>query len=790
MRKYIYCILLLLLVSLGMVSCTEHEFEGVGYDNGQYIRIRTSCVNLGATRAEGDAENTMAGVEELNENLIQTIHYFLYPKGGTDANAVLKGKLTNIGKHGSATIDIPLVEDVLNNDLFPGTNRECEVYLIANFSGTTDLENLVDTRLATLKAIAIADFYNGTVEDGVRSLATYQKQNSFVMDGQGKVTLDDRSQQVVAKGDIITLKRFAAKYTVCVSTENFIEEVKDADGNITAQKEWTPVLDEMEVRVENVVSNSTLAGTFGTDLFDYAARTNKSGATKTSEEGTTYQVFDPFYSYPCQWQIHEDDAFAMYIELPWVHDKGDGTSEETKCLYKVIPNTTQLNRNTWYNIDLNIGVLSINPEEVNQVINIEGTCTIEDWNNGNSDWEFGYKIDSEIKGARYLIVEQNEYVVNNKNEFEIPFITSHPCEIVGLSVYRTVFGNEVDDKPEPEYMTISTPNGNNNVYYQLGANQKDFLKVEGSSIKLCHTLNNDFASTTDYDYSPYIFTFTVRHKDNEDFNEEIKVTQKPALSIYAQLNSYREANPNGTYGYVYVNGYNPNSKQSETTGGGGFWGGGTDYYDNVYGGVGGLTGSGNNKNPYMYTIEVSVLPDGSDFILGDPRVEYDLQSLDIDNYVDAPHISNMDGGEKSLRKYYGTDKSTSVENMIAPKFRMASSHGWVSGEFISYTNAFNRAATYQEDGYPAGRWRVPTKAEVWFVAKLFADKKIPPLFNSGTGYWCASGKVTPNDNGSVEIGNATGTCAIRCVYDEWYWEHSTLRLPEEHFDTFTWGDEI
>ena len=243
MRKYIYCISLLLLASLGMVSCTEHEFEEVGYDNGQYIRIRTSCLNLGATRAEGDAENTMAGVEDLNENLIQTIHYFLYPKDRTDANAVLKGKLTNIRMHGSATLDIPLVEDVLNNDLFPGTNRECEVYLIANFSGTTDLENLEDTRLANLKAIAIEDFYNGKVEDDVRSLATYQEQESFVMDGQGKVTLDDRTQQVVnAEDDLITLKRFAAKYTVCVSTENFVEQVKDADGKMAGRTVYPRIL--------------------------------------------------------------------------------------------------------------------------------------------------------------------------------------------------------------------------------------------------------------------------------------------------------------------------------------------------------------------------------------------------------------------------------------------------------------------------------------------------------------------------------------------------------------------
>ena len=766
MRKYIYCISLLLLASLGMVSCSEHEFGGADNGNGQYIRITTSCVNLGATRAEGDAENTMDRVEELNENLIQTIHYFLYPKDRTDANAVLKGKLTNIGEQGSATIYIPLVEDVLNNDLFPGTNRECEVYLIANFSGTTDLENLENTELANLKAIAIEDFYNGKVVDDVRSLATYKKQESFVMDGQGKVTLDDRSQQVVAEGDIIKLKRFAAKYTVCVSTENFVEQVKDADGNITAEKVWTPVLNRMMVRVENVVSNSTLAGTFGTDLFDYAART---GATKTSEEGTTYQVFDPFYSYPCQWQIHEDDAFAMYIELPWMHDKGNGTSEETTCLYKVIPNTTQLNRNTWYNIDLNIGVLSINPEEVNQVINIEGTCTIEDWNNGNSDWEFGYQIDSEIKGARYLIVEQNEYVVNNKNEFEIPFISSHTCEITGWTVK-----NKIYDSSE-QTLVDKTITSNDS---------RNWLTLEGNTIKLNHPLNNNFLSETDksYDCTPYVFTINLRHAEDEfenQFCETITIIQKPALCITAELNS---GTGNTYHGYQFVNGYHAVNTSTYT-----------------YGGAVGLTGA--TTDPYMYVIEVSVLPDGSDFILGDPRsitstTNDNRLDLDFEHFEDeAPGVEGSTS--RKLTNYYGTPKmDASVENMIAPKIRFASSHSTVNNS-ITYANAYNRAATYQEDGFPAGRWRVPTWAEMRFVAKLCSDQKMGQLLSNIVGYWCVNGLVTAtitNNRTTVTLNRSTNATAtirsVRSVYDEWYWEHSDVyRLPEGSRNVFTWGDE-
>ena len=115
---------------------------------------------------------------------------------------------------------------------------------------------------------------------------------------------------------------------------------------------------------------------------------------------------------------------------------------------------------------------------------------------------------------------------------------------------------------------------------------------------------------------------------------------------------------------------------------------------------------------------------------------------------------------------------------------------------VSHTNARNRAATYQEDGYPAGRWRVPTMAEVQFIIKLSADGKIPTLFNNGSAYWCANGQVTPQTGGGVTTNVGTsGNYAVRCVYDDWYWEYSQYPRMEsrgEHpnkYNQFTWGDE-
>ena len=76
-----------------------------------------------------------------------------------------------------------------------------------------------------------------------------------------------------------------------------------------------------------------------------------------------------------------------------------------------------------------------------------------------------------------------------------------------------------------------------------------------------------------------------------------------------------------------------------------------------------------------------------------------------------------------------------------------------------------RCATYQEAGYPAGRWRLPTEAEVNFVANLQRLRFIGNLF-SGDG-WVSNGTAVQIGTNSVSL-IQTGNTA-RCVYDAWYW---------------------
>ena len=748
-RRIYHYLAILLFICFSVSSCTEMEMMPFG--DSMYIELKVSCVNLNETRA------TMAGVDALNENKIESLHYFLYSTNGTNQNAVLAGKI-EANKLNGTTIKIPLNEGILNEELIPYPNTSCEVFLIANLPANVSIDT--DTRQNT----SLTELEAKVVAANFTLLTTDEKpapQPSFVMTGKGVANLINRKQPNAVEGTI-DLQRLAAKYTVRISVD---ETFTDING-VT----WSPDVNNMTVHTVNAVKETKLSGETIKSYFKYSDR------KYTSIEDNKY-TFYPFYSYPCEWGLREENAFAVFIMLPW--KRTDNENQFTPHYYKVFPNTTQLERNCWYNVDLHIGVLgSLNPTEADVIL--EPNYSVMDWNNGSADWSTGVDENTSIQGARYLIVDQNHYVVNNQDEFEMPFTSSHDCIIKDLSITRTEFGTTNTSTPHP--VEIKTTTITENIHYRITNDNTaivdDAIKLEGKTIKLKHTLNNDFINSKTYDYTPYTITFTLCHKDNpEKFKETITITQKPALTVTAHLNSRRENGSTAQDGYQFVNGRLANSSGSGD-----------------YGGAYGLYQS-HNKNPYMYVIEVSVLPDGSEFILGDPRsttpaTDSNRQDLDFGNFKNnAPGVEGSTS--RKLTNYYYTQKDVSVENMLAPKFRIASSHSVVRA-YISYNNAYNRTATYQEDGYPAGRWRVPTKAEVHFVVKLFIDGKIPPLFSPGTGYWCSTGKVTPNNDGTVKIEGITGgDVSTRPIYDEWYWEHSNVyRLPEDKRNTFTWGDEI
>lgn len=272
------------------------------------------------------------------------------------------------------------------------------------------------------------------------------------------------------------------------------------------------------------------------------------------------------------------------------------------------------------------------------------------------------------------------------------------------------------------------------------------------------------------------------------------------------------------------------------------------YNKSTYGGGSGLLGQ--NKNPNRYIINATSLTTDN-YIIGDPRTTYinnnlsntsesqqpanwsvyvttngstenggasvisetyewlgyyygwayvrtyERQQYQLDNGSYYAYAMYRDGNQNKLTYYYPTDETNRTKKMLAPKYMVASSYG-VTGA-ISRENARKRCASYQEDGYPAGRWRLPTQAEVNYIVELSAWKLIPVLFGnvpetgtSSTNYWTANGVINvsydTSGNGTTSLSTTTEDSYVRCVYDLWYW---TDKTTDKGFslNQYVWGDK-
>lgn len=338
----------------------------------------------------------------------------------------------------------------------------------------------------------------------------------------------------------------------------------------------------------------------------------------------------------------------------------------------------------------------------------------------------------------------------------------------------------------------------------------------------------------------------------KQYVRHITITQRPGIYIERLRNSdteVRQRNPNATpptlcgypdgqepwtdkpWGYVYVNGgrFIRHETKSHT---------GTE--DNYY------KLDASNRPEYqwqtvwytggsrdMFDIHVTMLPASSTFVIGDPRednvnnlvdpVGYkglyefvvggktqsiilnDVSILEafrsgLPDYQEvSPYVFKRTGfneadalyGEtpRTLTWYYPTEKSDRTVNMLAPSYRVSSKFNGTEFGSITKPYAEYRCAAYQEDGFPAGRWRLPTKAEVNFIAQLSAKGFIELLFNNNGVYWSANGAI--KINGANVVDDKSTSAMLRCVYDSWYWDkvdglEGDPRQPVRN--KFVWGD--
>ena len=770
MKKILYSLSLLCLIVAA--SCTQElQIDDPVHEQGG--------ITLTLRSVEPQTKATMPGESAYNENLIKSVHYFFYPKDGTTTNTekepAKRGVVTGLSKQNQHTITVNATEDEIKNVLFKYPYNDCDVYAIVNLPTSINIDNLPDRKLSTLKKIVLQ-----------ANFETNLTQPSFVMEGLSVATVIDRNNIKAAEGTI-PVDRVASKISVSVSVIDEINkevEIEQSSGML-----WTPEPEQMKIELVNGVNRTVLSGNpnaislTADDLFT----DNNEARTFTSTTVNEEELWNcaPFYTYPNKWEIGSEEEPYLFITLPWTTVIWTGVDGQQPpiyktypCYYKIMLASDDFKRNTWYDLKINIGVLG-SFENTPEVI-----LPIEEVDYFVADWSEGLNVDAAILGARYLVVDKEYYEVFNETTLSIPFTSSHDCEIVNVSCKYPDLVQEQD---------VNEPAANYSIQIE-----------NGKAITISHVLNNDMFSD-DFDFTPFTFEFTIRHKDDHDFDEVITVVQYPAIYAVGQRNS--DTNSTG-HGNVWVNGYNDDDTSPNA---------GQDYF-------GGANGNRQGAYPSMYVFTITTT-EGTDFIIGDPRdTDYTYEANDADWYVgDALYDGAND---RELRYYYGTavasERYSSTQtgsiyasdeaaeaaeptiNMVAPKFRLASGYGTVTQ--VTGANSLEtmkkRCASYQEDGYPAGRWRLPTRAEFQFILTQINLGNLPGVYLENYDYWCAHGLGEP-ENGVVvmnyisnsEGGGYSSITPVRCVYDEWYWENSqTYRLGVDAngtytpFNTFTWGD--
>ena len=593
------------------------------------------------------------------------------------------------------------------------------------------------TREYEIYVIANADFtdeqLNGKNLAALKSLpiADLEEniQSSFVMDGKLTTTLNKDQDN-----GTILLERAASKISLQITVA---DKVVVGQGN--HQTIYEPSLTKedgtsaMTVTMYNREKKGVVNGTAIT------SETLPAGERTIEQENGHV----PFYSYSSSWNANDDSREAyLSLKIYWTN-KRTGTILPYTYRIPVNDDTKELLRNHHYLIKLNVAILgSLAGEETE--VELKPEYIIENWSEE--------ELDVNMKKYKYLWVKDKYVVMNNISTIDIEYASSSvisPANFKILSVQR--------------YSPLDEEGKNNN------NKAESLIDILDHGVSFIVNTNGTFTVKHKIDpiqknyYRPWYITFQITNGDGLT-SDSILVVQNPA--IYAVGNFNKNGNSNrfvngdasgkynsGTY-YVYDDDATFNRK--------GQWN--NDGYQ--LGSVNDISNEGDyttNRNKNQYKIYVTVLDKDDDSCIGDPRTK------------EAVQFSGL-----KLTNYHPT-ATTNMNKVIAPSFLIASS--WGITRSLKYENAKRRCAAYQENGYPAGRWRIPTEAEIKFVQNLSNNSYIPALFNGK--YWASSGNAITSE------GYEGSSTYVRCVYDLWFWGDEPMykdNTKQEVITQFVWGD--
>ena len=756
-------------------SCSEDLYDGDGIDGEKgYITLRFSQpkADVQETRATEHGDNT------LNENNINFVDLYFFPNSKSNKDAVLveDNHAVEFDTSGGDTTYFVKVRtgDTKLNELFGSTqDGSCEVYAVANSSqespsASTCLDSL---RLRVLR----------------HNFGAQLTQGNFVMQSNPEKLATVVLKDGAATGSI-PMTRVAAKLQIYLNVPDTLH-VYNKDGSGFAV--WKSDRSHMSIVFNNGLMDYTLNGkdtshpdssfynSMQVDMHKYATMTRNAVDYDYSHT--------PFYSYPFSWKETDTHVPTFIIAVPW-SKLNPGTGSDTYgtpeiTYYQVHPNmlTGKLQSNYFYRMYMKIETVGSTDNTTPVDITPSG-YRIQPW--GEVKVNTHKDVTGDLYRYTYLVVDPTSVVLNNTSTTTLHYTSSS-----ALTKDTKITKVEYNSYETPGQVTHHTLTADDLAKLTTNRYELDYTSTPGQ-IRFTHNVDDGTYAAK---------TITIQVANDDGLSELVTITQYPAIYMHtfvgdnAFVDGYfsHVADPASSIGDAISNRYSSGYYNSVNygnirTSGGSYY----TYYQNTqnvtvpYGSMVKALAqtSGGIVNNSITEITVTSFNSNNGFYeangtkyyyqIGDPRTNANYSSSDLQPYLTKQEYDNYYGVYWLTLTSWGDNaakikKASNTKTIIAPQFFVSS--GWNSSTSVTFANAQKRAATYQEAGYSAGRWRLPTEAEIMFITARQREGVIPVLFamDSSSNYWASSGRLYRNGQFYDASSNAQGY--MRFVYDTWYW---------------------
>lgn len=768
MRRYILYIVCVI-AALGLGGCVAADDNDILFREGD-VTLTLSLGDLTRNNTadngvgEGTNDDDTSGIV-LNENKIASLEIFLYANGAEGKDATYATRIEGLnGRDRVDNVKFSIPADAITT-LFAGGATTCGIYVIANYDTgrTIAVDGIYEnTSIAELKAIEVTSSFDALQSLNLAALDARYSGSVQNIKPQEYFVMDSDLATVTKSGNNLSGTVYITRAASKITFRATIAQSLEIDG-----KTWVPMLENLSFSYNNIVNKGYIDNGSDTNTtFEFAMPTgegvyatakgiqmaNLGGKTPnygSEVEGvsgwTTIDHVIPLYTYSSYWSDGANNQAYIMLTVPWKVEE-EGNEALTYYNYFVPLNMSELKlvRNKHYRINLRVGVLG----DLEELTESEYSYEVLDW--------VGEDISVELNKPTYLVVDQNYVVMKNIEEFSVGY---HSSDEVAYKVLSTTISKFKEDASGVivsgcvwETYSVSAENGNVTFAHQLDNTRSD--------------------SDTDYDFLIQTTVVRVYHKNNDKIYEDITFVQYPAMYVTVNAGYEKDDRGNNLWNYVTVNGNVWYTKGSGAGQGCPKVGNQTVYWV----GVGGKSFEATNHNMYKITV-TAFDATTADYIVADPRKE-------PENFTIFPEYKNSSSnssspaypvqadqlGVQEIKGYRGT-LAENADNLVAPEFIVASFCATCTNadrNLYPNNSAYYRCASYQEAGYPAGRWRIPTTAELEVVGKLCAQGKLPQIFQNGEEYPSSSG-IFANSNGTFTPTTSPAT-SVRCVYDTWYWK--------------------